>query len=526
MKTLIQNARIIDGSGHPAYSGSVGIENGRLVLSNLPDTAETVIDAKGHELAPGFIDAHSHGDRLLGKDFGDLCKVNHGVTTQISGQCGHTNAPGAKAYRDAKEAGKDPFNAAKAGPLACWSSFADYADTLPKSLNSALFAGANTIRIAVMGFTDRKPTKAEVAEMQAHLIDSMEHGAFGLSSGLAYIPGTYTDTEDVIEIAKVMAPYGGIYTTHMRNESFDLVNSVREAVEIGRRAGVAVNISHFKAMGRRNWGTVDEAIAVIDKARAEGLQVTVDQYPYNCSMTSLYPSMPPWYFTEGVPKVMELIRDPAIRRKIRREMEDPSTPYENLYLNAGGFGGITACGAPAMPEAEGKTIEELAALQGKDPFDAFFDLLIATGGAVSAVYHSIGDEDILKIIQLPYAMVGSDGVVQSATEKVHPRGWGAMVRAINLFTKERPVLTLEEMVRKMTSLPAKTYGLTGKGEIREGMDADLVLFDYAHLEDRATYQHPTELAGGIDAVFVGGEIVYENGKLTGRTPGKIIRHRV
>jgi N-acyl-D-amino-acid deacylase len=179
-----------------------------------------------------------------------------------------------------------------------------------------------------------------------------------------------------------------------------------------------------------------------------------------------------------------------------------------------------------MPEAEGKTIEELAALQGKDPFDAFFDLLIATGGAVSAVYHSIGDEDILKIIQLPYAMVGSDGVVQSATEKVHPRGWGAMVRAINLFTKERPVLTLEEMVRKMTSLPAKTYGLTGKGEIREGMDADLVLFDYAHLEDRATYQHPTELAGGIDAVFVGGEIVYENGKLTGRTPGKIIRHRV
>ena len=324
----------------------------------------------------------------------------------------------------------------------------------------------------------------------------------------------------------MVAPYGGIYTTHMRNESFDLVNSVKEAVEIGRRAGVQVNVSHFKAMGRSNWGGVGKAIEVIEKARKEGLTVTVDQYPYNCSMTQLYPCMPPWHFTDGIEKAVERLKDPAVRAKIRSEMEDPATPYENLYLNAGGFGGITACGAKATPEAEGKTIEELAALWGKEPFDAFFDLLIANDGIVPAVYHSIGDEDILKIIQLPYAMVGSDGVVRTATEKVHPRGWGAMVRAINLFTKEKPVLPLETLVRKMTGLPADVYRLSGKGYIREGYDADLVLFDEARLEDRATYQDPTALAAGIEAVFVAGKIVYREGALTGETPGKLIRRPV
>lgn len=520
MDILIRNANIIDGSGKPARRGNVGIEDGKLKLTGLPETAGQVIDASGLTLAPGFIDAHSHGDRILGLEFGDLCKLNQGVTTQVAGNCGNSQAPEAGAYRVVR-AGKSAEDRALNRGL--WSSYADYTDTLEMGLNTALFVGFNTIRIAVMGCTDRKPTASEVAEMQALLKDAMEHGAYGMSSGLAYIPGTYTDTDDVVEIAKVMAPYGGIYATHMRNESFDLVRSVEEAVEIGRRAGVAVNISHFKAMGRSNWGSVQKAIDVIEKARAEGLKVTVDQYPYNCSMTQLYPSMPPWYFTEGVAKVVKLIEDPAMRSKIRREMEDPTTPYENLYLNAGGFSGITACGAPATPEAEGKTIEELAALWGKEPFDAFFDLLIANQGIVPAVYHSIGDEDILKIIQLPYAMVGSDGVVRSATEKVHPRGWGAMVRAINLFTKEHPILSLEEVIRKMTGLTAETFGLKGKGRIAEGYDADLVLFDYDRLEDRATYQDPTALAGGVESVFVSGKIVYRNGALTGDKPGKLMR---
>ncbi len=518
MDILILNAKIIDGSGKTAYQGRVGIDGGKICLENLPETAEQVIDAAGLTLAPGFIDCHSHGDRILGLEFGDLCKLNHGVTTQLAGQCGNSQVPESEAYRQARDGAGTSWKR-------CWSSYADHVDTLPMALNTALFVGFNTIRIAVMGYTDRKPTADEVRAMQDLLIDAMEHGALGMSSGLAYIPGTYTDTDDVVEIAKVMAKYGGIYTTHMRNESFDLVNSVKEAVEIGRKAGVAVNISHFKAMGRSNWGSVGEAIAVIEEARAEGLQVTVDQYPYNCSMTQLYPCMPPWYFTEGVGKVVELLKDPAVREKIRREMEDPATPYENLYLNAGGFGGITACGAPATPEAEGKTIEELAALWGKEPFDAFFDLLIANRGIVPAVYHSIGDEDILKIIQLPYAMVGSDGVVRSATEKVHPRGWGAMVRAINLFTKEHPVLSLEALIRKMTGLPADVYRLEGKGYIQEGYDADLVLFDYDRLEDRSTYQDPTALAGGVKAVFVNGKIVYQDGAMTGERPGKLIRRR-
>lgn len=530
MDLLIKNAVIIDGTGRPRYNGSIGINEGKIVTGPFSETetADVVIDANGKYLTPGFIDCHSHGDMVLGDPVGDLCKVNQGFTTHIAGQCGDTMAPVSEKCLQERENMLRGLTTSLPAPFKTWnkwSAYADYVETLPMALNIKLFVGYNSIRASVMGYEDRKPIDEEIRQMQALLVDAMEHGAVGMSSGLAYIPGTFSTTEELAEVAKAMAPYNGIYATHIRNESHKLIPAVKEALDIGRIAGVSVNISHFKAKGRPYWGKVMEAAALIDEARKEGLNVTVDQYPYNRTMTQLYPSIPPWHFTEGVKALMAKLSDPELRKTIRAEMNDPASNYENMYLNAGGFDGITVCSALKTPQFSGKTISEIAEETGNDPFDTFFDLLIGNEGIVTAMYHSIGDEDIYNVIRLPYAMVGTDGIVRERTEYCHPRGWGSMVRAIIEFTKNHPVLTLEELVHKNTRQAAERYRLAQKGEIRDGYDADLVLFDYEGLKDNADYRTPYALASGIEAVFVGGKIVYKDGALTGEKPGKLLRDR-
>ena len=526
MELLIKNASILDGTGKAAYTGDIGIANGKLVLEDLPQTADQIIDATGKFVAPGFIDTHSHGDELIGgASFGDLCKVNQGVTTQIAGQCGHTFAPTSAEYRldpvVSVESVNPQLTALRHQGLS-WKGYMEFADSVPKVTNFKFFVGFDAIRTAVMGYENRRPTATELEQMKAHLKEAMECGAGGMSSGLAYVPAAYAETWELIEMANVMAPYGGIYTTHMRNESYDLLASVEEAIEIGRQAGVAVNISHFKVMGRSNWGTHWQAIEAIEKARAEGIDITCDQYPYNCSMTTYTPCMPPWHFAGGKDQLIEKLKQPEFRRQVQREMTDPATDYENLYLNSGGWEGISICTSPNVAEAEGLTVAAYAQKIGKDPFDAYFDLVIDNHGAGTAVYHSISDDDIFDIIRLPYVMVGSDGIVNSRHEKCHPRGWGTMVRAICEFTKKNHILSLEELIFRITAMPAKRYSLAGKGMIQQGYDADLVIFDYDALTDNATYNDPTALAGGIEYVFIGGKIVYHDGQLTGEAPGKIL----
>ena len=526
MELLIKNASILDGTGKAAYLGNVGIENGKLILENLPETADQIIDATGKFVAPGFIDTHSHGDELIGgASFGDLCKVNQGVTTQIAGQCGHTFAPTSAGHQldpvISVESVNPQLTALRQQGLS-WTGFMDFADSVPKVTNFKFFVGFDAIRVAVMGYDNRRPTAEEMEQMKRLLKEAMECGAGGMSSGLAYVPAAYSDTQELIELARVMAPYGGIYTTHMRNESYDLLASVEEAIEIGRQAGVSVNISHFKVMGRSNWGKHWDAIRAIEKAREEGIHITCDQYPYNCSMTTYTPCMPPWHFAGGKDQLIENLKQPAFRQQVKEEMLDPATDYENLYLNAGGWDGITICTSPNVPKAEGLTITDYAKTVGKDPFDAYFDLVIENHGAGTAVYHSISDDDIYDIIRLPYVMVGSDGIVNSRQEKCHPRGWGTMVRAICEFTKNNRILPLETLIHRITEMPALRYKLQNKGVIRHGYDADLVIFDYEKLSDNATYTDPTALAGGIEYVLINGKIVYHNGILTGETPGKLL----
>ncbi|MBR5473864.1 MAG: amidohydrolase family protein, partial [Lachnospiraceae bacterium] len=308
MDLLIKNAKIIDGTGAPAYEGNVGVNKGKIVLTDLPQDADVVIDAAGKYVTPGFVDSHSHGDAVLGLTFGDLCKINHGVTTQIAAQCGGSMAPVTPENLSGIQGFMNAFRSGFPKEMAewtTWGKYADYVDTLDKIANVKLYVGFNTVRIAVMGYEDRKPTPEELERMKQMVREAMENGALGMSSGLAYVPATFDDVETIIELAKEIAPYGGVYASHIRNESFDLVRSVEEAIEVGRQANVTVNISHFKAMGRRNWGTPIKAIEVIEKAQAEGIKVYVDQYPYNCSMTHYSPCMPPWYFKDGMDHAVE-----------------------------------------------------------------------------------------------------------------------------------------------------------------------------------------------------------------------------
>lgn len=528
MDVLIKDVNILDGRNNPPYKGNVGIKDGKIILENLPETAEMVIDGRGKYLSPGFIDSHSHGDLVIGEDFANITETNQGVTTQIAGQCGMSMGPinpeNIEKAKSFLNAGTEKYPE-EMEEFRTWGDYLKFADQLPKVNNYKLFIGYNIIRISVMGFAERNPTEAEMEKMKDHLKNAMENGALGMSTGLVYAPGPFTTTEELIELSKVMVPYGGIYSTHIRNESFDVVESVREAIEIGREAGVAVNISHHKVMGKRNWGLQKKTLEMIEEARAEGIEVTCDQYPYNRSMTHLYTCVPPWHFNNGVEAMVEKLKDPETREKIRKEMDDPESVYENTYLNSGGWDGVFVCSAGVTQDAVGMTIIEYAEKVGKDPFDAFFDLLIENKGVAGAVYHCIGDEDIYDIIKAPFTTVSSDGLTRTAEEKAHPRGYGTMPHAICAFTKDTEILSLEEMIWKITGLPAAIYKLDNKGVIEEGYDADLVIFDYEKLRDRATYTEPTELADGIEYVFINGELVMKDKELTENRPGKILRHK-
>ena len=526
MDIVIKNAKIIDGSGKAAYEGTVGVSDGKIVLDGDMEHAAHIIDAAGKYVAPGFVDSHSHGDELIGADdFGELCKVNQGVTTQVVGQCGISSAPTSGKTKCDPLISPENMNAelvemTKRG--LSWAEYMQFVRRVPKVTNYKFFVGFNTIRAAVLGFDNRKPNAAELEQMRSLLREAMECGAVGMSSGMIYVPGTYADTDELVAVASAMAPYGGIYATHMRNESGDLLASVQEAIEIGRRAGVAVNISHFKVLGKKNWGTHKQAVAAIEQARAEGVDVTCDQYPYDSCMTYYTPCIPPWHFSDGMDALIEKLKSEAFRQQVRQEICSPETDFENWYLNSGGWDGITICTSPCVREAEGLTVAAYAQKIGKDPFDAYFDLVIENKGLGTAVYHAMSDDDVADIIRLPYVMVGSDGIVNRRNEKCHPRGWGTMARAISFFCKERGELPLEELIYRMTGQPAQRFALDGKGYIREGYDADLVVFDYDNLRDNATYADPTALADGIDFVIINGEVVYRDHALTGVYPGKVL----
>ena len=524
---LIQNGTVIDGTGEKACRRSIGVKDGKIVFPQEGDTARKVIDAQGKIVSPGFIDAHSHGDLVMGEDFARLCKTSQGVTTEMCGQCGLSMAPinpkTMELIQGMLKIGAEKFP----DDMINWTTYKrylDYAHQCPKTTNIKSLVGHSTLRVCVMGFENRESTEAELEKMKDLLREAMEQGAAGLSTGLIYTPSCYATTHEIVELAKVVKPYGGFYASHMRNESHDILSAIDEVLEIGRKAEIPVVISHFKVMGKQNWHLQQKAIVKIQKAIEEGISVTCDQYPYTWNQTALNICIPPWHFDKGVAAMAQMLTDPAMRQKVRQEMEDTSCRYDNFYHNAGGWEGVVVTSSPNTPGCVGKSIAQYAKETGKDPWDTYFDILVENDGDSSAIFNSMTDENLFAVIRNPNVVVGSDGLIRSGEDRTHPRAYGTCPRAINYFVKENHILTLEEMIRKMTSLPAQRLGFASKGVIREGYDADLVVFDYEKLEDTATYLSPIGLTKGIDFVIVNGQLVWQDGNFTGNFPGKIIPH--
>ena len=493
---IIRNARIVDGTGAPAFVGDVGILNGKITF-HTRDEARAVIDAAGLTLTPGLIDSHSHNDRFIGLDpqVFAVSKISQGITTEVTGQCGSSPFP----VPDPHDAEIRGFFAEEMSPehlkdierFRDFQTYLTYADAQPKPGNYAFLQGHGMLRMSVMGRANRKPTADELALMKARLRDAMEHGCLGLSSGLIYVPSVYADTEELIELCRVIRPYGGVYATHMRSESDHVVEAVREAIAIAKAADVPLVISHHKVCGKRNWGASRETLRLIHEAIDGGMRIMLDQYPYTASQTGLCQCMPPKYFAEGPAVFAKLLRDPDVRAKVKAEMTEEPPQYNSSYQNAGGFGGILVLSCPGAPEAEGLTVREYAQKLGRDEFEVYFDMM-------------------------------ADGCVGALDGPTHPRAYGSLVRALCTFSQQTGLASFEEAVRKETGLTAARWGLAGKGRIAEGMDADLVLMDVDRLQDNADFMHPRALCSGIEKVLVGGVVAYENGRLTGANPGRCV----
>ena len=524
---VIRNARIVDGANTPWFRGDVGVRDGRIeYVGSLPEdvAAVTMIDAGDRVLAPGFIDMHTHNDFLLLKEPATVPKLKQGVTTIMIGQCGISAAPIAADKVELLNS-YTGFIMAGATPLWNWRSFGEYLevlDGLELGVNVGSFVGHGTIRLNVLGFESRNPTGAEVAEMRNLAHGAMEEGAFGMTSGLIYAPGVYSTDEEVEEIARGLTKKQGLYLSHMRNESVGVVESVHETIAVAEKAGIPGQVLHHKACGRKNFGKVRETLDTLEKARARGVDMTVDQYPYSASSTTLRSILPPWAHEGGVVKVIERLSDPAQRERLKREILT-TDDWENMLLSSGGPEGVMVVYTPETPVFEGKTLPFIADMMGKDPLDAAFDIIVANRGSDTACYFMLDEEDVKYVMKHPLVMVASDTIPSAPGAKCHPRTNGTFPRVLGRYVREEKTLRLEEAVWKMSGFPATRLGLTKKGFIKVGMDADLVLFDQETIIDGATFEDPFGDPKGISHVFVAGRLAVTKGGYTGVAAGRVLR---
>jgi dihydroorotase/N-acyl-D-amino-acid deacylase len=513
---ILQNGRIVDGTGNAWFYGDVGLKGDRIARitpAGMLDEAEAGerIDATGMVVAPGFIDIQSHSrGALLAGDGRVIGKVTQGVTTEIMGE-GTSNAPS-----------RDPKEFDVPGGFDRWlEAMQEHGG----SVNFGSFVGSGTVRSYVKGMTQGPPTAEELDQMRALVRDAMEGGAFGLASALIYPPDSFVGTEDLIELAKVMAPYGGVYITHLRSEADQFLEAMDEAIRIGREGGVPVEIYHLKAAGTRNWPKAIRAIERINAVRAEGLDVSADMYPYTAGGTGLTAALPPRASADG--KLYENLADPEMRAKIKEEISNPTSEWENLAELSGPENVIVlGLTKPETKAYAGKRLSEIAEAQGKDWIDAAIDLLILEGQRISTIYIMMSEENVALQMQQPWMKFGTDAGghdPEEATGLVHPRSYGTYPRILGKYVREEGVITLEEAIRKMTSAVADRLSIRDRGLLREGMYADVVIFDPETIIDRATYEEPHQLSVGIRDVFVNGQAVVRDGVHTGAKPGRVVR---
>lgn len=518
---LIKNALIYDGSGSPAFYGNVGITGGKItaVSAYLLDGAAKTVDAMGLALAPGFIDVHSHADYGFPDDPHRLHVLRMGVTTEIAGNCGKTLSPALPEMEPSVQEFMNPD--AKLYP-SLKEEFREY-ETWEIGPNQRYFSGHGPLRASVMGLRSDAATDDEIKRMQDILVHEMRQGSAGYSTGLSYVPGIYSNTHELTELAKAVAPYGGIYTTHSRSESMGLFDSVAECIHIAREAKIPVNISHFKCVGQPFWERCEKALEMIDAAIAEGLDISLDAYPYTAASTTTLTAIPPKYLDKGAVAFAKSLEDPRIVEAIRKEIyeiNDPSWDNSMYYV---GLDNFLIVRADETPWAIGKTYAQAALELGMKPFDAVVHLLKLNRGNVRECRFSMCEENVEMILKHPRCMVGSDGTIRKFDKINHPRGIGTFPRYLGRYIRQREILSREEGIHRITGMPAQRYRLKGKGFIREGYDADVVLFDYDSIIDHADYVDPFQLNEGIYQVYVGGKLNVQNNEPMGNWNGRIIR---
>jgi N-acyl-D-amino-acid deacylase len=497
---LIVNGRIVDGTGNSWYRAEVAIQNGKILSigRNLPRQANRILDAGDRIVAPGFIDVHTHieGDEdrdPLAKSF-----IYDGVTTCITGNCG--------------------LSKVDIGEYLHWI------DSLKPSINVASLIGQNDIRRAVMGRANRKATPDEMKRMESIVEKAMQDGAVGLSTGLIYIPGTFTPTEELIALARIAGKYNGVYATHMRDEGDSITPAIQEALRIGKEGNLPVQISHFKLSGQQNWGRSTQTLALVDDARTAGQDVTIDQYPYTASSTSISTLIPDHILADGQDSVRARLQRPEIRKEVIASIEERLKKRGLKHLSY-------AVVAYFKPDTtyNGKSIEEINLMKGrkhKARYEAETVMDIQMAGGASAVFHGMGEADVKRILKYPFNMIASDATIRILNEGVpHPRGYGTNARVLGKYVREEKTIPLEEAIRRMTSLPAQKFNLKDRGLIKEGMAADIVVFDEKTVKDVATFEKPHAYSIGFEYVIVNGALTVDQQKHTGIRNGKALRIR-
>lgn len=526
---LIRNGLIIDGSGTPAVKADLAVKGDRIMrIGDLSGaTATRIIDAQGLVVAPGFIDLLGQSETYLLIDPRAMSKVMQGVTTEITGE-GESIAPINERQIKEQEGFLRRFNLS-----IDWRTLDQYFKRLEKQrtgVNLGTFVGATQVREYVIGYEDRDPSKAELEQMKELIAQAMRDGALGLSSSLQYVPARFAQTSELVELAKVAQQYGGIYATHQRSEANTIDASLNEVFEIALKAKIKVEIWHLKTAYKKNWGRMPHVLRRIAEARTSGVDVSADIYPYIAGSTALTATLPPWALEGGTEKMLSRLRDPALRQRLKQEISADQTAWENIYLGSGGPEGVLVSSVVKreLESLQGKRISEIAQLQKKDPLDTVFDLILADDGQTGAIYFMMSEDDMRAAMKSPFVTFCTDSGARATDgplsgSKSHPRGWGTYPRILGKYVREEKLLSLETAINKMTGAPAARVGLRDRGLLREGMFADITIFNPSTVIDRATFESPNQYPVGIEYVLVNGQISVDKGQRTPALAGRALR---
>jgi N-acyl-D-amino-acid deacylase len=526
---VITNGHIIDGTGSPWYSGDLGIRDGKIAaIGNLGEAPrKRTLDAQGKVIAPGFIDMLGQSDLTILVDPRVPSKIYQGITTEITGE-GGSAAPLNDAIIAADRASYEHYHL---NPD--WRTMGGYFARLEKQgigINFASYVGATQVRRMVLGDDDRQPSAAQLEQMKTLVRQGMQEGAVGLSTALEYAPAPYAKTEELIALANEASKLGGIYATHMRNESDAVLPAIDEALRIGREANIPVEIWHIKVAGKENWGRMPEVVAKINAARAQGIDVSANTYAYPAWFNDLSAFIPQWAHDGGAAKLVERLKDPAARARMRKDMETPSTAWDNEWQEIPGPESVLigVVQNPKLLPLQGKTLAEIAKLWNKDAMDALFDLLIEDQAFTYVAVFGMSEPDVALALEQPWVSIDNDSSGTSpegilGLEHPHPRAYGTFPRILRMYVREEKKLSLEDAIRKFSALPAQRMRLTDRGVLKVGMWADVVIFDPASVRDLATFAEPNQLSQGMEYVLVNGVAVVDQGKMTGARPGKVLR---